>query len=419
MEASPQTPPLRSPLRARRGLRELYPYYAGYSEEFVEDVLAGFNLRAGSVVMDPWNGAGTTTAVARRRGYRALGIDVNPAMVIVARGRLLDRGEGPDLLQAAIDVAHRAVRDTIPIEPDEPLVDWLHESAAVKVRRIATIIGSYESGQIEEASPSTSFLMVALFRTVRSLLGSRKTSNPTWLRSAKDEGGASNAEVVARFVSEVREMIVALPESGEGSGSARIVVGDSSVATLSQAPVNCVITSPPYCTRIDYAVATKPELAVLGYREKDFRSLRLKMLGTTASRRAAEIDLDEVGAECRTFLARVEAHPSKDSAGYYLKHYRQYFSQAHETMVGITRVAASDAKLCLVVRNSFYKEVPVNLATIYAQMAGRLGWRLSEQLEFPIQSNLRDINTRARRHLAAGTVAETALLFDKAEEKNA
>jgi DNA modification methylase len=38
--------------------------------------------------------------------------------------------------------------------------------------------------------------------------------------------------------------------------------------------IDLVVTSPPYCTRIDYAVATSPELALLGCSmKKDLKAL--------------------------------------------------------------------------------------------------------------------------------------------------
>src|ERR1700760_2848175 len=42
----------------------LFPYYAGFSEAFVSDVLDALQPTTGEVVLDPWNGSGTNT----RRG---------------------------------------------------------------------------------------------------------------------------------------------------------------------------------------------------------------------------------------------------------------------------------------------------------------------------------------------------------------
>ncbi|WP_410712175.1 DNA methyltransferase [Bradyrhizobium sp. BEA-2-5] len=43
---------------------------------------------SGQVVLDPWNGSGTTTSVANGAGLTAVGIDINPAMAVVAKARL-------------------------------------------------------------------------------------------------------------------------------------------------------------------------------------------------------------------------------------------------------------------------------------------------------------------------------------------
>lgn len=71
------------------GKASWYTYYAGFSPWFVRDVLGVLDLSKNSVICDPWNGAGTTTQVAHDLGYSVFGYDLNPAMVTVAKARLL------------------------------------------------------------------------------------------------------------------------------------------------------------------------------------------------------------------------------------------------------------------------------------------------------------------------------------------
>lgn len=68
-----------------------YPYYAGYSASFVEQALEEVAGTA-KLVLDPWNGTGTPTVVAANKNVSAIGFDVNPALVVVARARLLGAG---------------------------------------------------------------------------------------------------------------------------------------------------------------------------------------------------------------------------------------------------------------------------------------------------------------------------------------
>ena len=82
-------PKIRVPNHKKRK-QYLYNYYAGFSDHFVKDVLSAYSLDQTSVVLDPWNGSGTTTKIAYQNGFQAIGFDVNPVMVIVAKANLLD-----------------------------------------------------------------------------------------------------------------------------------------------------------------------------------------------------------------------------------------------------------------------------------------------------------------------------------------
>lgn len=50
--------------------RGWYRYYAGYSTGFVRDTLRSLPLPENSLILDPWNGSGTTTYVAAQTGLR-------------------------------------------------------------------------------------------------------------------------------------------------------------------------------------------------------------------------------------------------------------------------------------------------------------------------------------------------------------
>ena len=87
--------------------------------------------------------------------------------------------------------------------------------------------------------------------------------------------------------------------------------------------VGVILTSPPYLTRIDYAVAYARELAVLGIDVLGSRELRSSLMGTTLIR-PVRADGPAFGPLATDLLRRVSSHPSKASKGYYLKQVRQY-----------------------------------------------------------------------------------------------
>jgi len=46
----------------------------------VESALDYLNLGSDAILLDPWNGSGTTSLVTNRRNMHSLGFDINPAM---------------------------------------------------------------------------------------------------------------------------------------------------------------------------------------------------------------------------------------------------------------------------------------------------------------------------------------------------
>ena len=99
-----------------------YRYYAGYSHSFVHDILSRWPKHA--LVLDPWNGSGTTTSVAAESGLDCIGVELNPAMVVVARAALLGEEDVLAIRRQACEL--RKLRSAAaPLDSDDPLLEWL------------------------------------------------------------------------------------------------------------------------------------------------------------------------------------------------------------------------------------------------------------------------------------------------------
>ena len=70
-----------------RGMTEKYGHPAMFPEELARRVLRLFSFR-GDIILDPFNGAGTTTVVAKKNGRRFLGVDISEEYCRVARQRI-------------------------------------------------------------------------------------------------------------------------------------------------------------------------------------------------------------------------------------------------------------------------------------------------------------------------------------------
>jgi DNA modification methylase len=62
-------------------------HFATFPEKLIEPcILAG--APAGGIVLEPFAGSGTTLSVAKRLGRKAIGIELNPAYVELAKRRI-------------------------------------------------------------------------------------------------------------------------------------------------------------------------------------------------------------------------------------------------------------------------------------------------------------------------------------------
>ena len=387
-----------------------YRYYPGYARSFVRDILAEWPR--GDVILDPWNGSGATTAVAAELGLQCIGIDLNPAMVVVARAALLGDEDVATIRRQAYDV-HRLSEEITAVEEDDPLLEWLDRGSVARVRSAqAGLVGSARltAGDVADLGAARAFWLTTLFQTVRQATKAWRGSNPTWIRSR----GASQPvnlswEEIASAMHSAGVSAVAARSGGEVT--ARVMVGTSKELSTYGIEPDLVLGSPPYCTRIDYAVATRVELSVLGLSAAEQSALRRELIGTTTVPRVETTLVPEASPTAQRTLDAVRNHPSKASATYYVKWLAQYFDAYAASLVQIAHVTAPDGTIGLVVQGSYYKEIYIDLPEITADILAGLGWRQVHAYDFRPRRSLAQINPRAIAYRDGAAPSEHALFF--------
>ncbi len=415
-----------NPKRSGAAAGELYSYYAGFSPAFVAAALRDLELTESTTLLDPWNGAGTTTRVATRLGFAVRGFDINPVMVLVAKAALLTDTVKPSMSALAHDLAERAIISDA-LRDQDPLLDWFERPGAAWLRGIEaairhTLLPNSNSGRLASCSSLAhvsslaSFFYTALFRVIRAATQRFRTSNPTWVCRAGASRVRNAAETLKlMFLREVDQMESAIgqaPSNPDGAADAIVALGDSTSLSLENASIDAVISSPPYCTRIDYAVATLPELALLGADAASIRALRDRMIGTPTITKDLPFARTEWGRTCNDFLAAVAAHRSKASGTYYSKIFRSYFARMDGSLRELRRVTKAGANVILVVQDSYYKDIHNDLPTMLMEMAGAHAFGLRDRCDFTMTNGLRAINTRARAYRRASDSVETVLLLE-------
>jgi DNA modification methylase len=413
---------------ALRGCEGFFPYYAGYPEPFARSILSSADLATTALVLDPWNGSGTTTFAAAQLGLASRGYDINPVMLIIAGARLLPRSEADMVEPLARRIVKNLRGSQSRVQDDDPLLQWFTLPTAALLRTLDHRIQEHFLGdltrtnagvRLENLSGLAATFYVALFSLCRHLAASYQSSNPTWLRQPRDDEyviESDRDEIVSMFVANLRSMAATLAARApyEGKiGDADLFIAYTASLTLAK-KVDFILTSPPYCTRIDYAAATRIELALLNpLLGVDMKELGRSMIGSTRVPTAEIGHNAEWGATCRRFLNAVKKHPSKASGGYYYKTHLDYFSKMHASLTNLGSVLKDSGKAILVVQDSYYKDVHNDLATIIEEMAKGANLKLGRRVDFHINRTMADVNPHSRTYRQSGGAVESVLCFQK------
>lgn len=403
------------------GKANWYPYYAGYAQGFVSDVIDFLNIKTNQIILDPWNGSGTTTQVAAQKNIMSYGFDINPVMVTVAKSKILSNITYENLIDLAHEIVNRSSSSRMRINTSaDPLNSWLLHPSSYQFRKLkyyimdSSILDSRFQGIHE-------FFLVVLFRTLKRLLIPFRSTNPTWIKKAKSKNERINIprkKIYSTFLEETISMAKVFQSDDRKirsicEGKSVIDLCDSRCLKLLPNSIDHIITSPPYCTRIDYVVSTSPELSLLGYDTTTFHDLRCRMIGTNNILERKSCYSNSWGTTCYSFLNQVKNHPSKASKIYYLKTYLQYFYSLYRSLDELNRVLKNRGTATIVVQNSYYKNIYLDLSKIIYEMVKPFKWGLMYKEEFSNSATLSNVNVKSRVYRKIDVSIETVLVFRK------
>lgn len=193
-----------------------------------------------------------------------------------------------------------------------------------------------------------------------------------------------------------------------------IRIADSTTIALPPSSVDFVLTSPPYCTRIDYTAATRIELALLApLIESTPSELSRQMIGSTRVP-LSEIDVSESwGTRCLQFLDALKRHPSKASSGYYYRTHVDYFDKIGRSVANVSAALKSAGIAVFVVQDSYYKDLHNDVPSMLSDIAERRGLALRRREDFQLVRSMSGINPHTRIYKRAPGAVESVLCFQK------
>jgi predicted SnoaL-like aldol condensation-catalyzing enzyme len=351
-------------------------------------------------------------------------VDINPAMLPVAwarlarsdlLGRLCDRlirARPNDFFDAEVEIGDADLLTVYFADRPASLLRSLRNHLVYASAEVAHGFDSHEMRAIS----GVAFVMFA--EVIREALRPMRGTNPSWFSRPKTGQRRISADGtdIANMLRKAATAMSAVADTGHGQRLAQhkwpeLVLGDSRQELTSLGTFDLIISSPPYCTRIDYAVATTPELLALGgLGDSEFSALRRQIIGSVVTDKAEPSSDVSRSPTLRRTLEAIRQHHTKAASTYYARYFTKYFNDLALSLHQLVR-AARGGHIVLVVQGSYFKEVEIDLRTIVTELMEEDGLVLSEAWKHPARSPIAGSNPRFRIYRESNVATEDILVF--------
>lgn len=354
-------------------------------------------LQPGSVVLDPMAGSGTVLRAASEFGHQALGFDLDPLSVLMARVWTTPL-DTVALRHAAAEVVG-SCREQDPQDVTLPWIDedpetrafvdyWFAPTQQADLRRLAAALKAM-TGPIGDA------LRLGLSRIIvtkdrgASLARDVSHSRPHRVRSTND------FPVLKEFRRSV-DILAQRLEQQPPRGNVRVSIGDARrLPGVPSGSVDAIITSPPYLNAIDYLRGHRLALVWLGYHVGDLRAVRANSIG---AERRPDADADsELATELLERMGSLAGLPQAQR-----RMVERYVLDLFALALESHRVLRSGGRAVFVIGNSCLRGVFIWNARALAAAAERVGFKLIKEVERELPQN--------RRYLPPPEASQPSLL---------
>ncbi len=361
-------------LREVLGRPPVHPFPARMAPSIALEELS--NLRRPATVLDPMAGSGTALAIARVKGYRCIGFDVDPLAVLISRvwTRTIDaegirRQAGSTLAVARRMAPKLATRNAYPLRADAEtrafVRYWFDDHARLQLAALSRAIASVRNATAREA------LWCAFSRQV--------IAKESGVSLALDLPHSRPHKVFRRapqkpfhFFLEAVEQVIAgcahrdTPARGP---VAKVSLGDVRSMPLPNRSVDLVFTSPPYLNAIDYLRCSKFSLVWMGHSIAALRQIRRQSIG-------AEVRGDANGGH-DSLLDELGLRVSLSSRARGIL--RRYVADSEAGLREVARVLRPGGYAVYIVGENTIRGTYIPTARLIARLAKRAGLRLKSR----------------------------------------
>ncbi len=330
-------------------------------------------------VLDSMVGSGTVIAIARSKGHKAIGIDVDPLAVLMSKVwttpidvKIFRAKAKQVLIRSRKICATLPTRDAYPTHATDQtrrfISYWFDGYARRQLASLAMSISRVRDSAIRNALWCAFSRLIITKQSGASLAMDLSHSRPhRRYRNAP-------SKPFNKFLSAVDRVADNCIEKGSSNAGpiTSVRLGDARKLSLSDASIDLVLTSPPYLTAIDYMRCSKFSLAWMGYDLKDLRKSTLRTVGvkTLPMREQSRRHLEKTLAD----LKLTSLLSKRDYALVW-----RYIDDMWLAIAEAARVLVPGGKAVYVVGDNTVHGTFVRNSVIISAIAAQCGLRLEER----------------------------------------
>jgi hypothetical protein len=373
-------------------------------------------VRKDAVVLDPMAGSGTVLRYASSAGHRALGYDLDPLSVLMARvwNTPLDttqlRRRAARLSDEARGLSMRWV--SLPwMDVDEEtrrfVNYWFGRKQQRQLRALASLL-SKERGRVGDA------MRVALSRTIITKEPKASLARDTSHSRPHRVIRRSEFEPIEAFLRSANWLADRLRDQPP-PGAVAVRLGDArKLRDIPSSSVDLVVSSPPYLNAIDYMRGHRLTLVWLGHTLAELRATRARSVGSERGPDAAPTEdvshlltvIDPLARFSNRLRGIVE----------------RYAADMLDVVRELERVLRPNSKVILVLGSCSVQGSFIESASVVGTAAEMVGFRIERRAERPLLMSRRYLPPPGkRRHsgLDDRMRTETVLTFRKVANRKA
>jgi len=418
--------------RLRYGPHDIHEYRGKFFPQLVKSLINASKISKGGIILDPMSGSGTASCESRSMSMHAVGLDINPLSVKIARTKC-------EILEvdsiALKNEANILIEKTFNLDPEldvsferqwvgedvKYLTKWFDIKALSEVYQILEIIQKQTNKHIQ------SLFELCLSNILRPVSWQKDSD----LRVRKEVTIYSKGEVRQQFIEEVRKQIsklipyLTILQKDVQLLSFDVRVGDTKNInkTLKEWNGKCdmLITSPPYATALPYLDTDRLSLIVLGLLpRKDHRKHEFQLIGNREVTENQRKELwtvyqnrkKELPQTVCSLINKLAKIYHTDRVGFRRRNLpallSKYFLDMNDSMLSVTEMMKPGSNMFYVVGNNSTKvngsRVEIETDKLLWAIGKKIGWKQEKALSMELLPS-RDIFRENRGS------AETILYF--------